>query len=423
MKNLKEILNKIPAEKRTTAVKAAVGGVVIVVALASYYLSGKHEKVVVKKEEEVVMSLGEDLLEDDIRAVMDRNLEAQKEQNEATNKAMTDLAGQVSAITDVLSSVQGFQDQLVEKQSRLEQNKTAVDTETDKTLDTVENGIGFPPPIPVKTVAQTEQTPSVVGTQPLENTDPILIGDIGHVEGVAYEDAPDGKKKRGFYLAPGFMEAMLLTGLKAKTVEGAQDNPEPMVLRIQKPAVLPNHVKADLKGCFVIANGFGSLASERVESRLVSLHCLSHDNQAVIDQRVKGFVVDSDGTNGLKGIPVTKMGANMARVFMAGVFGGIGEAVSTSSTVTSISPQGTVSTLPDGEDVMAAGLGQGISDAAADIRRVYLDLVRQSAPVIEIGPTKQVTIMITEGVNLEIHDPDDFNAQEVARGIQKTAQR
>jgi len=429
MAKLKELIDKIPADKRTAVVKGSIALVVIAVALASYFISGKSEKKVVVKEEEVVMSLGDDMMEDDIRAVMDRNVEAQKEQNTAFAKSLESITSEVQALTQVLSKVEGNTLDLAKGQEKLASAKQETNlgvlppNATDKTLGSVESEFKFPPPVPLKTANKQNIDSSLGSSQPLENTDPVMIGEIGHVQGATVKTGDDGKKKRGFYLAPGFMEAMLLTGLKAKTVEGAKDNPEPMVLRIQKPAILPNHVKADLKGCFVIANGYGSLASERVEARLVSLHCVSHEQQAVIDQRIKGFVVDADGTNGLKGIPVTKMGANMARVFAAGFFGGIGEAAQSSATVTSVSPQGTVQTLPDGEDVAMAGLGQGLSDAAADIRRVYLDLVRQSAPVIEIGPTKKVTVMITEGVNLDIRNPDDFNTNEVASGLQRTAKR
>jgi conjugal transfer pilus assembly protein TraB len=37
-----------------------------------------------------------------------------------------------------------------------------------------------------------------------------------------------------------------------------------MMIRVQAPAVLPNEVKANLKGCFVIAEGYGNLATHRV---------------------------------------------------------------------------------------------------------------------------------------------------------------
>ncbi len=102
------------------------------------------------------------------------------------------------------------------------------------------------------------------------------------------------------------MRRPLLSGLDAPTVESAKGNPVPVLLRIKDLAILPNKVKADLKGCFVIAEGQGNLADERAHLRLVNLSCLSRKGQAVIDQKIKGFVVDSEEDR-LRGTVVSKM--------------------------------------------------------------------------------------------------------------------
>ncbi len=65
------------------------------------------------------------------------------------------------------------------------------------------------------------------------------------------------KKGRTVYLPPSFIEAKLLTGFDASTSGKGKNNPEPLLLRIQTPAVLPNDIKANLSGCFVIAEAVG----------------------------------------------------------------------------------------------------------------------------------------------------------------------
>ena len=45
------------------------------------------------------------------------------------------------------------------------------------------------------------------------------------------------------------MAATLLSGLDAPTSEGAKGNPAPVFIRVRDLAVLPNRVKANLKGC------------------------------------------------------------------------------------------------------------------------------------------------------------------------------
>src|SRR3546814_1997055 len=107
------------------------------------------------------------------------------------------------------------------------------------------------------------------------------------------------------------MKARLLTGIDALASRDATSNPEPLIARVQAPAVLPNDVKANLSGCFVIGNATGSLAKERVEVQLVSLSCVDFDERSVVDQPIKDFFVDTDGKQGLSGKEVTRDGASL----------------------------------------------------------------------------------------------------------------
>ncbi|NKE71279.1 TraB/VirB10 family protein [Candidatus Manganitrophus noduliformans] len=211
------------------------------------------------------------------------------------------------------------------------------------------------------------------------------------------------KEKRSVYLPPSFMEATLLTGLDAETVESARGNPEPVLLRIKDLAVLPNRIKANLKGCFVIAHGFGRLSKERVELRLVTLSCLAKDGQAVIDQALKGYIADEDGKNGLRGEVVSRMGSSVARAALAGFFGGAGDAFRAAANTTSVSPLGTTQTVQPG-NIGIAAIGGGLSGGSDQLEKLYLDLARQATPIIEIGATKTVTLVVTEGIDLIIKD-------------------
>jgi len=121
-------------------------------------------------------------------------------------------------------------------------------------------------------------------------------------------------------------------------------------------------VRAELEGCFVIAHGFGSLASERVEARLVSLSCLDYEGRSVIEQEITGVVVDQDGVKGLAGRPVTKMGANLARLFVAGLVQGGAQAFQQSALTTSVSALGQTQTI-NGDQLATAAAGRGITNA------------------------------------------------------------
>ena len=267
--------------------------------------------------------------------------------------------------------------------------------------------ISYPvPPLPPPPVSSAD--PSKVGqvSKPAAGT----TGDIELVSNPQAQkqdqkavEVKKNEKGDSVYLPPSFMEATLLSGLDAPTVESAKGNPVPVLLRIKDLAILPNRVKADLKGCFVIAEGQGNLADERAHLRLVNLSCLSRKGQAVIDQKIKGFVVDSDGKIGLRGTVVSKMGSAIARSVLAGFFGGVGDAIKSETVTSSISALGTTQTLDSGK-IAQAGLGSGLAQGAHELQKFYLELAKQSMPVIEVGATRNITLVVSEGVDLEIKE-------------------
>ncbi len=220
-------------------------------------------------------------------------------------------------------------------------------------------------------------------------------------EGGAAGGARSKKATRTIYLPPGFMKARLLTGIDALASRDATSNPEPIIARVQAPAVLPNDVKANLAGCFVIGNATGSLAKERVEVQLVSLSCVDFDEHAVVDQPIKGFMVDADGKKGLSGKVVTRAGATLARSFIAGTIAGIAQSVEGTFGDVSTSALGSVRTL-DAGDAAKSGIAGGLSRSSDKLTDFYLDLARQAGPVVEVGAAKDVVVVIQEGLALEI---------------------
>ncbi len=264
-----------------------------------------------------------------------------------------------------------------------------------------------PPPAP-GAVGLPQGVPPAPGgpAVPVAQSKPEVFGDIEiasqRSDGA---DKKEGKKKEKLtvYLPPSFMEATLLSGMYAPTATGGSSNPLPVLIRIKHLAVLPNHVKGNLKGCFLIGEAKGSLADERAHVRLNTLSCLAKGGESVIDQKIKGYAVDSDGFVGLRGNVVSKMGAAIARSLLAGFVAGFGDAVNTSTITTTTSGLGTTQTI-DTDKAAKAGFGKGISQAAHDLQKFLLDLGKQAVPVIEIGAMKHITVVISEGVELEVKD-------------------
>lgn len=215
--------------------------------------------------------------------------------------------------------------------------------------------------------------------------------------------AKETKKKElmTIYLPPSFMRATLLSGLDAPTAGAAKGNPVPVLIRIKTPAVLPNEVKAELTGCFVIADGAGNLSTERAELSLVNISCLDRGGKAVIDQKIKGFVVDEDGKIGLRGRVVAKFGSLVARSMLAGFLTGAGDALKASSTTNSVSALGITQTIDPGA-IGKAAIGNGLSEGFKEINKFYMELAKSTLPIIEVGATKRITLVVSEGINLQV---------------------
>ncbi|RJP89649.1 MAG: conjugal transfer protein TraB, partial [Desulfobacteraceae bacterium] len=55
------------------------------------------------------------------------------------------------------------------------------------------------------------------------------------------------------------------------------------------------------------------------------------------------------------------------------------------------------------------GIGGGISKSADQLEKFYLQLAEQTLPIIQVGATKTVTVVISEGINLEVKDATIIN--------------
>ena len=267
--------------------------------------------------------------------------------------------------------------------------------------------ISSPPPVPPPPSPKASYPP---GDPPMPAAPqavvakPELYGEIEFVSQPVKKEE-ESKKKVGMkiYLPPSFMEATLLSGMYAPTTQTGKDGPMPALLRIKNLAILPNSVKSDLKGCFVMVEAHGSLADERAHARLTTLSCITRGGQSVIDQKIKGYIVDEDGFVGLRGKVVSKMGAAIARSLVAGFAVGFGDALNASAITTTVSGLGVTQTL-DTDRAAKAGAGRGISQAGRDLQRFLLDLGKQAIPVVEVGAMRPVTVVISEGVEIEVRE-------------------
>lgn len=206
----------------------------------------------------------------------------------------------------------------------------------------------------------------------------------------------------GTYLPAGsIVSGVLVTGMEAPTNNAARSEPFPALVRVKKDAILPNRYRFDVRECFIIASGYGSLSAERAYLRAEILSCVRNDG-GVIEVPLKAYAVGEDGKVGLRGRVVSKQGQMLARSLAAGFFSGM-------SQVFGQAPIPTISTTSSGSveyqnllstNSLTAGAVKGASSALDRLAKFYLGMAKDIFPVIEINANRRVEFVVTHGGEL-----------------------
>jgi len=275
-----------------------------------------------------------------------------------------------------------------------------------------------PPPPPPPPPQQYPPVPQEGGTRPQTPSRPVDLIAIEKKEvkkeeeekkeekkvEVKEEVKVEKKKTKALIPAGAFVKGVLLSGLDAPTGGKAQASPHPVLIRLVDKAILPNLYKSDIRDCFVIGSGYGDLAAERAYVRLEAVSCVKEGGE-VVERRVSGYVSGEDGKVGLLGRVVTKQGALLARMLIAGFVEGIGRIFQQSSTTVVVSPTGTLSTV-DPKQAFQAGIAGGFSEAAKTLVEQYKKLADETYPVVEINAGRRVDVVFLQSFSLDDAEGD-----------------
>ena len=268
----------------------------------------------------------------------------------------------------------------------------------------------LPEPGPSSTLQASTQgpTPSPSGTPvtPLPPLPPPVIPrepgiasfEVSDAIPVAPQAPVDAKQGKTYIPSGSFMRVALMGGLDAPTGGQAQNNPWPILLRVQDNAFLPNRYRARVKECFMLGSGYGDISSERAYLRLESLSCVLNNGE-LVDATIKGYVVGEDGKAGLRGRLVSKQGQVLANALMTGIIAGIGQGFQQSATSYSTSALGSVGTVEPGKQIQA-GIGTGVGKALDRLSQYYITLAEKMFPIIEVDAGRVVDVVLTKGVAL-----------------------
>lgn len=263
------------------------------------------------------------------------------------------------------------------------------------------NGKVLPPPPPLPRNGSVP--PSATPGAPIDEQPIILTAKQPETEQFKAEVQYKPNPYAGYLPEGSFAKVVLLNGLDSGSSDYTRQNPEPVLMRIQANAVLPGSSRYALKSCVALGSAYGDLASQRVQVRLARLSCVDNKGRLVLSSPLKGYVVDSDGSLGLRGKVIQRNGEMLNKSLLAGFAQGLSSAFGTAQGTVSTGATGAYSTVTGGDVLATAGFG-GASSAANSLAQYYLDQAKNIFPVITVPVGRTGSIVVTEGVSLKWAD-------------------
>lgn len=293
--------------------------------------------------------------------------------------------------------------------TKLEQPKTQGELKPvsiKKRITDVEDGLNEDPNYYFRTAPVRPTSPApAAGVPDLKNgAQPGGGLKIFTVESVAQSVNESEKGEAAFIPAGSIVSGVMLNGLDAATGRGARKDPFPVLVRIQKEAILPNQFIADVKECFATLAGYGELSSERAYLRGETFSCITNDGD-VIEEAFPSYAVGEDGKAGIRGRLVSKAGSLIAKTALAGFAAGVAEAFDTSPVpVIQTDNVSSGKIYQDNFSTNAAkhGASSGASAAMTRLADYYMDMADQIFPVIEVDAGRQIDIVLTSGFKLKV---------------------
>ena len=209
-------------------------------------------------------------------------------------------------------------------------------------------------------------------------------------------------------MSVGFAPVALLNGVDAGTSTMTQSNPLPVLMNVTDHAILPGASKFSLKSCFTLGTAYGDLSAERVYVRVSRLSCVDKKNRLVLNSEVQGYVVDSDGHLGLRGLISDRQGPRLAKALLAGFAQGLAGALGQAqgSVLTNLGTGDATSVVTGSSALRASGLA-GAQTATAQLAEFYLKEAQSIFPVISVDVGRVGTVVFSGPQKLEWANAED----------------
>jgi len=238
--------------------------------------------------------------------------------------------------------------------------------------------------------------------------------------GEAQNQAPENKSVVGdnggeFTLTMGsIITGVLINGSALPTSSSGQKDPMPILMRVKKEALMPNHFTLDIRECHLLGSGIGDLASSRGYIRAEAISCITEDGQA-IEKNITAYAVSSsDGMGGIAGDVVFKSGALLANTMKADFLSNFGKALAPQRVQSlNTTPGATELWQANNLDRAAgAGMASGFGGATERLANYYMQMAESAHPVIELLPGLEVDFIVQRGMTMKLGGESMVGLQE-----------
>lgn len=228
-----------------------------------------------------------------------------------------------------------------------------------------------------------------------------VAAEVPTAQAAGQPDRSAGEEPKAQIPAGSILSGVLLNGMDAPTSQRARQDPQPVLVRIKREAILPNRYRSDVRECFLIASGYGDMSSERAYLRSETLACIRTDRK-VLETRVKSYAVGEDGKVGVRGRLVSKQGRVLANAMLAGFAKGISQIFGRQQVpviVTSAQDVAPFQRVLSADSAQAAAI-RGVGESLETLARFYLDMAQNLFPVIEVDAGRKIEFVVNEGFQL-----------------------
>jgi len=203
--------------------------------------------------------------------------------------------------------------------------------------------------------------------------------------------------------AGSILRGVLLSGMDAPTGRQARRDPYPALVRIKHDAILPNRFRADVRECFLVAAGYGDLASERAYLRTEAITCIREDGGA-IEVPLDAYAVGEDGKVGVRGRLVSKQGQVIGKAMLASFAQGFSQMFGRVPVPVVATTAGTTQPFQQAfsSEAVQAGAVKGVGSALDRLANYFMDMAEEMFPVIEVDAGRGIEFVLNRGATLRL---------------------